>query len=86
MLFAEVSSDLGPWLRGGPATIRPFDPTAGAKPPIGAGGQFGGNHPGGGLFAFADTSVRFLTDRTSPDVLRGLFTIAGGKADPVPGE
>jgi hypothetical protein len=86
VLFAEVSTDLGPWLRGGPATVRTFDPAAGAKPPIGVGGQFGGNHPGGGLFAFADTSVRFLTDRTSPEVLRGLFTIAGGAADPVPGE
>lgn len=86
VLFAEVSRDLGPWMQGGPATVRTLDPTAGASPPVGVGGQFGGNHPGGGLFAFADTSVRFLSDRTSRDVLHGLFTIAGSKEDPVPGE
>ena len=58
----------------------------GARPAIGSGGQFGGNHPRGGNFAFADGSVRFLTDRTSPGVLEGLFTIAGGTSDPLPGE
>ncbi|MFO0848827.1 MAG: DUF1559 domain-containing protein [Gemmataceae bacterium] len=84
ILFAEVSADLGPWLQGGPATVRTFDPAG--KSPVGVGGQFGGNQPGGGLFAFADTSVRFLSDRTSKDVLHGLFTIAGGQSDPVPGD
>lgn len=84
VLFAEVSTDLGPWIRGGPPTVRTLE--AGSRPPIGGGGQFGGNHPAGGNFAFADGSVRFLTDRTSPGVLEGLFTIAGGASDPVPGE
>jgi prepilin-type processing-associated H-X9-DG protein len=84
VLFAEIATDLGPWIRGGPATVRTLE--TGSRPPIGAGGQFGGNHPGGGNFAFADGSVRFLTDRTSPAVLEGLFTIAGGKNDPLPGE
>jgi prepilin-type processing-associated H-X9-DG protein len=84
VLFAEVSTDLGPWVRGGPATVRTL--VAGERPAIGAGGQFGGNHPDGGNFAFADGSVRFLTDRTNPAVLEGLFTIAGGTSDPLPGE
>lgn len=86
VLFAETDADLGPWLRGGPATVRTLDVTPAARVPVGAGGQFGGTHPGGGNFAFADHSVRFLSDRTSAEVLHALFTIAGGAADPVPGE
>jgi prepilin-type processing-associated H-X9-DG protein len=84
VLFAEVSTDLGPWVRGGPATVRVLE--MGARPAIGNGGQFGGNHSRGGNFAFADGSVRFLTDRTSSGILEGLFTIAGGTSDPLPGE
>ncbi|HET6572223.1 MAG TPA: DUF1559 domain-containing protein [Fimbriiglobus sp.] len=84
VLFAEVSTDLGPWARGGPATVRTL--VEGPRPAIGEGGQFGGNHPAGGNFAFADGSVRFLTDRTSPRVLAGLFTIASGAGDLPPGE
>jgi prepilin-type processing-associated H-X9-DG protein len=82
VLFAETDRALGPWLRGGPATLRTLDGT----PPVGPGGQFGGTHPGGGNFAFADTSVRFLSDRTSAEVLHALMTIAGGTDDPVPGD
>ena len=81
VLFAETDRDLGPWLRGGPATLRTLDPGTPA-----VGDQFGRTHPGGANFAFADGSVRFLQDRTAADVLRGLFTIAGGDADPTPGE
>lgn len=83
VLFAETDADPGPWLRGGPATVRTLD---GPAAPIGLGGQFGGLHPGGGNVAFADHSVRFLSDRTSPAVLHALFTIAGGTDDPVPGD
>jgi prepilin-type processing-associated H-X9-DG protein len=86
ILFSEVSTDLGPWLRGGPSTVRTLDVGNGARPAIGAGGQLGGNHPGGANLAFADGHVAFLTDRTSPDVVAGLFTIAGGTTDPLPGE
>jgi prepilin-type processing-associated H-X9-DG protein len=84
ILFAEVSTDLDPWIRGGPSTVRTLDPDR--NPVIGSGSQFGGNHPRGGNFAFADGSVRFLTNQTSPGVLEGLFTIAGGTSDPLPGE
>jgi prepilin-type processing-associated H-X9-DG protein len=83
VLFAETDAELGPWLRGGPATVRTL--TEG-KTPVGPGGQFGGTHPGGANFAFADHSVRFTTDRTARSVLWATFTIAGGAADPVPGE
>lgn len=85
VLFAETSNDLGPWIRGGPATVRSYLPKS-SKVVLGADGQFGGNHPLGANFGFADASVRFLTDRTTPAVVEGLFTIAGGGTDPLPGE
>ena len=85
VLFAEVSADLGPWLRGGPATVRTLDGSAEARRPIGAGGQFGGNHVGGANFGFADGRVQFLTVRTDPVVLHRLFTIAGDTAG-LPGD
>ncbi len=86
-LFGDVSTNLGPWLRGGPATVRTLATGPGTPPVIGPGGQFGGNYPGGGLFGFADHSVRVLSGRTDPAVLASLFTVAGGGAgDPLPGE
>lgn len=86
ILFAEVSQNLGPWMQGGTATVRCFDQSPNAVVPIGPGGQFGGNHVGGGLFSYADHSVRFLTVRTNPTVLSMMFTIAGGSGDTLPGE
>lgn len=85
VLFAETSNELGPWIRGGPGTVRSYLPKS-AKAVLGTGGQFGGNHPLGANFGFADGSVRFLTDRTTPAVIEGLFTIASGGTDPIPGE
>jgi hypothetical protein len=84
LLFAETNAALGPWLAGGPATVRGYDDAS--RPAIGAGGQFGGNHFGGGNFGFADGSARFLSDRIAGDVFRNLVTIAGGTDAPIPGE
>jgi prepilin-type processing-associated H-X9-DG protein len=39
-----------------------------------------GFHPGGANVAFADGSVRFLTDSTSPVVLTAMATRADGDA------
>ncbi|MBX9626416.1 MAG: DUF1559 domain-containing protein [Gemmataceae bacterium] len=86
LLLGERSGALGPWLRGGPATVRGLDNAPGAALLVGPGGQFGGNHPHGANWAFADGSVRFFTDRVDPKVLYGLATIAGGETDPLPGE
>lgn len=86
ILLGERSGDLGPWLRGGAATVRGLDDSPAAAPVLGAGGQFGGNHAAGANWGFADGSVRFFTDRTAPQVLYGLVTIAGGATDALPGE
>jgi len=50
---------------------------------VGAGGQFGGNHPEGATFAAADGSGRFLTPRVNPDVFKALLTISGGPGETV---
>lgn len=86
LLLGERSGDLGPWLRGGPATVRALDDGPAAPKLIGPGGQFGGNHATGANWGFADGSVRFFTDRTDPRVLFGLATIAGRETDPLPGD
>lgn len=83
LLFGETNADLGPWLRGGPATVRGLDDAAGAKPFIGVGGQFGGNHPEGANFAGADGGLKFFTPKVNPDVFKALFTIAGGPVESV---
>ena len=84
LLFAETNADLGPWLAGGPGTVRGYD--EGGRPPVGVGGQFGGNHFGGGNVGFADGSARFLGDKIAAAVFRNLVTIAGGTDAPIPGE
>lgn len=86
LLFAETNHQIGPWPAGGADTVRGFDAGAGTRPAVGVGGQFGGNHRGGGNFAFADGSVRWLGDATDADVFLGLITIAGSGTDPIPGE
>jgi prepilin-type processing-associated H-X9-DG protein len=83
LMFAETSVDLGPWIQGGPATVRGVDDSVEGRPYIGTGGQFGGNHVGGANFALADGSVRFLTQRIDPDVFKAMATIAGGPMEAV---
>lgn len=86
LLLGERSGDVGPWLRGGPATVRGFDIGPNAAPVLGVGAQFGGCHLTGANWALADGSVRFMLNSVDPKILFGLATIAGHETDPVPGE
>jgi prepilin-type processing-associated H-X9-DG protein len=74
MMVIETAKDNGPWAAGGPSTVRGLDP---ALPYIGSGRQFGGLHSGGAMAAFADGSVRFISDKISPSTFEALATIAG---------
>jgi len=77
--LVETARDLGPWLRGGPSTIRSLDPD---EPPyLGPGRLYAGCHQGRGNFAIADGSVRVISDQVSPAVFRALLTINGGEKE-----
>lgn len=90
LLILETARDVGPWLRGGPSTVRGVDPAD--APPVGDGRPFGGMHlsdgrlssktPRGGHAVMADGSTRRLSDGVSADVLGGLATAAGGEEVP----
>lgn len=86
LLFGESRNEVGPWLRGGFATVRGLDDAPGVLPLIGTGGQFGGYFPDAANFALCDGSVRPFSPRVEPRVLYGLATIAGKDTDPVPGD
>ncbi len=84
LLFCEISVNLGPWIAGGSPTLRGVD--AAPPPAIGVGAQFGGNHPGGAYFGFADGSARFLSERIGIDVFREMATISGNPDGGIVGE
>jgi prepilin-type processing-associated H-X9-DG protein len=75
----ETNTDLGPWLRGGPSTLRGLDPAA--TPYLGPGRPFGGCHPGGAYVSMADGSVRFLKDTIDPPIFKAMLTLAGGETN-----
>lgn len=75
MMIAETAASSGPWIAGGPATIRGLDPAR--RPYIGPGRQFGGLHHAGAMVAFADGSVRVLSPTIDEKVFEALSTIAG---------
>lgn len=73
----ETNDKLGPWLQGGPSSVRTLDTD---KPPyLGPNEPFSGCHFGKGNFAFADGSVQVLTDAMNPSVFRALLTIRGNE-------
>jgi prepilin-type processing-associated H-X9-DG protein len=80
MMLAETAEGIGPWIAGGPMTVRALDPAR--KPYVGRGRPFGGNHRDGLNVALADGSVRFLREDLDPRVFEALSTIAGG--EPLP--
>lgn len=76
LMLLETSRRPGPWIAGGPPTVRSLDP--GERPYIGLGKQFGGNHPGGANASMADGSGRFINQGISSRVLELLAGIADG--------
>jgi prepilin-type N-terminal cleavage/methylation domain-containing protein/prepilin-type processing-associated H-X9-DG protein len=72
----ETRVGLGPWARGGPSTVRGFDPAG--VPLHGDQRPFGG-HSGGMNAAMADGSARFLRSSIDPERLAAAITIAGGE-------
>ncbi|MDZ4685670.1 MAG: DUF1559 domain-containing protein, partial [Planctomycetaceae bacterium] len=75
LMTGEVSQNLGPWMQGGPATIRPFT----QKPYLGGPDGYGGVYPGGAHFGLGDGSVRFFSDKIDPALMEALTTIQGGE-------
>lgn len=84
LLFGDTRADLGPWIRGGPSTVRMLDVLPTAAPIFRE--QFGGNYPHVAAFGIADGGARFFSDRMNPDVIRAMFTIRGAGEDPLVGE
>jgi hypothetical protein len=77
LMAIETNVANGPWLAGGPPTVRGLDP--GESPYLGTSGQSGSFHRGGSEAVFADASVRFLSATMNPQVFEALATIAGGE-------
>ncbi len=82
MVLAESSRSYGSWLTGGHATVRGLNQSD--QPYLGIDRQFGGLHfsrygNGGANIAFADGSVRFISETIDPRVFEALSTIAGGE-------
>jgi prepilin-type processing-associated H-X9-DG protein len=79
ILLVESARGLGPWLRGGPSTIRSLDPDV--PPYLGPGRLYAGCHQGRGNFAIADGSVRVISNQVNPAVFRAMLTINGAEKE-----
>jgi Protein of unknown function (DUF1559) len=89
MLF-ETAHELGPWIRGGPSTVRAVNvdeaPLAGISRPFGGthyrtSWNFGKRADGFNVL-LADASVRFTSPDIDATILTALATIAGGEEIP----
>jgi len=79
LLLAETARNPGPWIAGGPPTVRGVELKS--APMVGSGGQFGGLHPDGANVLKANGTATFLNARIDPNVLAAMATIAGAPAD-----
>jgi prepilin-type processing-associated H-X9-DG protein len=75
MLATETAQDNGPWLAGGPATVRELAPDE--EHYVGPGRPFGGLHPDGLNVLWADASVRWLNNNVPAADFRALATLSG---------
>lgn len=73
MMVVETAQDNGPWLAGGPPTVRGLDP--GVDSYIGSGRPFGGLHRDGLNVLWADGSVRLVTANIAPPEFRAMARI-----------
>jgi prepilin-type processing-associated H-X9-DG protein len=80
MVLAESGRVAGSWTAGGPATVRGLDPAE--QPYIGPWRQFGGLHDRIVNVAFADGSVRGISESVDPRIFEASSTIAGGETLP----
>ena len=78
MMVAETTRDLGPWVAGGPATVRGLAPDETRY--VGTGRPFGGLHPDGANVLWVDASVRFVKDTVAPEVFWSQATLTGAAA------
>lgn len=78
LVVVETSTSLGPWIAGGPATIRSLD--VNARPYLGVGHPFGGYHGDGGNALFLEGNVVYLHQSVDPEVFEALVTIKVGAA------
>jgi prepilin-type processing-associated H-X9-DG protein len=76
MMVAESDRDLGPWVAGGPSTVRGLDPNETTY--LGVGRPFGGLHPGGANTLWVDGTVHVLPNNISPIVFRLHATLGEG--------
>ncbi|HEX4591200.1 MAG TPA: DUF1559 domain-containing protein [Gemmataceae bacterium] len=67
LMLLETADQPGPWMAGGPPTVRPLIPAN--RPYLGLGRPFGGCHIGGANAGYADGPCRFLADSVSPEAL-----------------
>jgi hypothetical protein len=87
LLVMETWTDAGPWARGGPTTVRGFDPTT--APYVGPDRPFRSEHPlekkwfGSNTIvvtaSMADGSARQFNEGVNSKLLEALATIAGGE-------
>ena len=84
MLIAGVQKNLGSWAAGGEATVRGFT----TEPYINGPDGFGTGQTDGMHVLMADGSVRFLSQKTSPRIIRRMAAMNDGlPLDPaIPGE
>ena len=77
MAIAETNSALDHWAKGGQSTLRAINPS---EPNLmGSDRLLGSLHSKGLNVAMCDGSVRFLSSKTSSQVLADMITIAGGE-------
>jgi prepilin-type processing-associated H-X9-DG protein len=79
MMVVETTRHNGPWLAGGPSTVRGLDPDCDRY--IGYDQPFGGLHRDGLNVLWADGSVRLVRDRIAPADFRTLARIHRGEGN-----